>query len=88
MFFNVELLLNCFSPGAFLPIYLIIPQSVHAQTLESHSLSTAMTLQGNLCIDEEKQAREVKLIRSFMNTFLLSNSALFNNTILIFYGKK
>lgn len=48
MFFNVELLLNCFSPGDFLPIYLIIPQSVHAKTLESHSLRTAMTLQGNL----------------------------------------
>lgn len=45
MLFNVELLLNCLSPGDFLLIYLIIPQTLCVKTLELYSLSTTTSLQ-------------------------------------------
>lgn len=63
MLFNVELLLNCFSPGDFLPIYLIIPQPQRVKTLDSHGLSTTMSSQSSQSVplslptDEEKEAR-------------------------------
>lgn len=45
MLFNMELLLNCLSPGDFLLIYLIIPQTLCVKTLELYSLSTTTSLQ-------------------------------------------
>lgn len=67
MLFNMELLPNCFSPGDFLPIYLIIPQSLCVKTLESHSLSTIVSLQRfqsvplSLSTDEEKETHRGKI---------------------------
>ena len=67
MLFNVELVFNYFSPGDFLLIYLIIPQPLCVRTLESHSLSTTMSLQSfqsvplSLSVDEERETQKGKI---------------------------
>lgn len=67
MLFNVELVLNYFSPGDFLFIYLSNPQSLCVKTLESHSLSTTTSLQScqsvplSLSVDEETETQKGKI---------------------------